>query len=275
MKIFVILSLICLNLQVNGQKQEFDKGLKFFQKGKYKQALKWLDDSIGKDPTHALVRHIRGGCHFELQDYESAIKDFKAASLLEPQNPMHTYNVGLCHQLNGDNSMACSNYTHFLNLVDSDGEIDLNMAERIGTAFYFCGDMNLAENYLKLALRMGSEDSSIPNNLAWTYTQTGKYKEAIKLFKDAYDLDPTAYQNVNNLGYAYYLDDQLAKAEEYILEAKNLNADNSFVYRNLGLIRMKQQKKEEACAFLQKALDLDILVEWGEFYVQELLQYCN
>ncbi len=80
---------------------------------------------------------------------------------------------------------------------------------------------------------------------------------------------------MNNLGYAYYLSGNLEKAEFYVLEAKKMNSKNSFVYRNLGLIKKAQDNKEEACEFLNKAIKLKIIEEWGMSYIQELVDYCN
>jgi len=91
----------------------------------------------------------------------------------------------------------------------------------LGTNYYFIQDYKNAIKYLTMA----SEDSYskmdvVHNNLGWSYIFTDDINMAIEHFKIAFSIKPDFVNNINNLGYAYYLNNQLDIAEEYILKAK-------------------------------------------------------
>ena len=59
------------------------------------------------------------------------------------------------------------------------------------------------------------------------------------------------------------------------IKSKELNRDNAFVYRNLALIFKFKGDKAKSCLNYQKALDLNIIQNWGEKYVEELIECCK
>ena len=58
-------------------------------------------------------------------------------------------------------------------------------------------------------------------------------------------------------------------------KAEQLEPDNSFVYRNLGLYYKANGNHTAACTNMQKAMDLNIVEQYGAQFIEELVNYCE
>ena len=93
------------------------------------------------------------------------------------------------------------------------------------------------------------------NNMGVELFRVGKYDEAKKYFEKSVKLAPYWWVNWNNLGAAYEREQNYAKAQEYY-EKSVKNGDYQLAYENLAKILVMQgADKQNAKAFLQKALE--------------------
>lgn len=65
------------------------------------------------------------------------------------------------------------------------------------------------------------------NNRGLAYFQSGRISEAIGAFQEAHRAEPADVETVNNLGYAYLLNNDLDSAERYVLTALTMQPGRS------------------------------------------------
>lgn len=150
-----------------------------------------------------------------------------------------------------------------------------SLSFELGTCYYLIQRLDSAEKYLLKTIEIEPNNLSALTNLGWIYAELFNYEKSLSYFEKAFELASNDTEIINNYGYALYLSNQLDKAENFVLRAQELNPENPFVYRNLGLIYMKRGKKRQACAFLNQSIEYGMIVKWGSSYIAELQEYCN
>lgn len=262
-KIIILTFSLFFIFQINAQLKDND----------LKKLIKNATELIQKDNNSIEAYMLRAKCYYDLEYFDKAELDLKKIIKIDSENIKALMLIGDTYSKKRNFKEA--NY-YYEEAIENGKKLDSKMKAILGTNYYFIQDYKNAIKYLTMAL----DDSKykvdvVHNNLAWSYIFTNDTKMAIEHFKKAFAIKPNFVNNVNNLGYAYYLDNQLDIAEEYILKAKKMDSQNSFVYRNLGLIYKKRGNKKKACKNYEKALSLDIIKLWGAFYVEELKEYCE
>lgn len=238
----IILFLVLFSfININAQNETFYKKYKLeYSKGNNQKALEYTKLSlVNKEQSENHLNEIIGDIQSELKEYDDSAKTYE--KLLESKN------------------FAITGFFSY----------------KIGTAYYFSQNYINAIKHLENAYKSNYINSGIANNLGWCYSEIKNFKKAIEYFQIAYRQDPNYINNVNNLGYAYYLDNNLIEAKKYIHKAKSIDPNNSFIYRNLGLIAIKENLPEIACENLNIAIRKGIIERWGKLYIEELLQYCE
>ena len=73
---------------------------------RYKEALKWLDRAIKKDPQRALIRNNLADVLFEMKDYDKAIPEYTRVIRLKPDSVEALYNLGFIYFERGNDNRA-------------------------------------------------------------------------------------------------------------------------------------------------------------------------
>lgn len=264
-KLYIILIFLVVIFQTNAQTNNKE----------LKQNIKKATKEVLTNSKNIKAYIFRARNYYNLEEFDNAIKDIEKVLTLDSENVDAMMLFADIYSKKRDYKKA--NY-FYEEAVENGRKLDKKMKAVLGTNYYFIQDYENAIKYLTMSLEDDGNYSKIDglhNNLAWSHVFTDDFKMAIVHFKTAYLLNPNYVNNVNNLGYAYYLDNQLNIAEEYILKAKKMDATNSFVYRNLGLIYKKRGIKKKSCKNYNKALSLNIVEKWGSSYIEELKIYCN
>ena len=91
------------------------------------------------------------------------------------------------------------------------------------------------------------------NDRGISHLQSGRITDAINSFLDAYRANPADVEIVNNLGYAWLLNNDLVSAETYVNVALIMQQDRSAAWGNLGQIYTKKGQMADAVASFSNA----------------------
>jgi tetratricopeptide (TPR) repeat protein len=91
------------------------------------------------------------------------------------------------------------------------------------------------------------------NDRGLAYLQSGRISEAIGAFQEAHQANPADIEIVNNLGYAYLLNNDPDSAEAYVLIALTMQPERSAAWGNLGQIYVKKGQIPAAVASFSNA----------------------
>lgn len=110
-------------------------------------------------------------------------------------------------------------------------------------------ELSLFENDIKY----NPNSYDLQNNYGVSLFREGKYKEAKELFKRSINLSTSWWASYNNLGVVYEKEGNLDRAKLFYSLAIQ-NGQYYLAYENLGALKLKTEKPEEAIKFLKNAL---------------------
>lgn len=88
-----------------------NRGLAYYNKGQYDQAIKDYNKAIEIDPGNAVAYINRGFAYRNKGQYDQAIKDYTKAIEIDPGNADAYYNRGFTYLMNlGDKIMGCADW---------------------------------------------------------------------------------------------------------------------------------------------------------------------
>jgi Flp pilus assembly protein TadD len=97
------------------------------------------------------------------------------------------------------------------------------------------------------------KDRDALKNIGIAYTELGRNEEAEKALFYYLDLYPDDAEALEGLGCAFYRQKVYYKAYELLTRASSLRPEAPSIYRNLGLVQLAIDKKEEGYENLKKA----------------------
>jgi tetratricopeptide (TPR) repeat protein len=127
----------------------------------------------------------------------------------------------------------------------------------LGIALMQAGDIQSSTAPLREANRLEPDRPFTLIALGLVLNTQKMYGEAKPYLVRSLDLDPDNVDGVAALAEAEEGLGELAAAEKHALRAVAQDADNAIGNLALGMVRMKQERYEEACAALEKALEAD------------------
>ncbi|MBI4665803.1 MAG: tetratricopeptide repeat protein [Nitrospinae bacterium] len=228
------------------------KGLRFYNEGKYAEALKAFH--ISKPRELDRRAYLAWGLSaYRMGKFESAaMKLEKAAGMGKPDGDTWALTAE-CHLKSGNPGKALQAVRKTAPLkVSSRGEVDLlwgSIAEASGAY----GEA--AQKYRSALGENPDKEFDIRAGLGRVLAGLGDYSGSIENFTRAAKLKPGDAEAFSGLGYAYLKSGMLAQAEESLLTAASLAPGLAPVWYNLACAQSKQGKVENACASLSKAFE--------------------
>ena len=188
----------------------------YYRNGDYKQSLKSLEASLEftdeflKDDTHvARCYNAIGNCHFKLERPNKALEFYNkaynmqkklAASEYHFDMPMHKNQIGTVYESLGDYDKAIKYYNEALSLLNElklsgfqdEAHFCRNLANALMFQKKYTEAVEPAERAFNIRMKILGNDPLTVRSLfqrAVIQANFGKYKEALKLFLEAWEME--------------------------------------------------------------------------------------
>jgi Flp pilus assembly protein TadD len=192
----------------------YKKGLLSIMGEKYEAAVKDFQETLKKDPEHAMAQHGLGQAFFQMKKYDEAKKHVQKAIKLD-RSLWESHNLlGIIYNHKNQHEKAIPAYKAAIALNPDDGLLYNNL----GISYAASGKYEKAINTFNKALKTESSYSKIYNNLGLALSKLGRYQEAFEAFVKGGD-EAQAY---NNIGCIYLWQGDYVKATQSLKKAIEL-----------------------------------------------------
>jgi len=260
------------------KKKHFDRGVSYFQAGKYREAAIEYQNAIQIDPKYAQAHYELAQCFLKRSEWSLAYQELMRTVTLDASNAKAQLDLGSILLAGGKYREAGEraqtllavdphNATAEMLLADSDaGQGDLKKAleeaklavqmdPQRTTSYVNLAliqeknkDLASAEKSLQTALTTDQKSLAAMLALANLYQHQGRWPEAEKQYQNAIATEPK--NAVTRAGLALLLlhENKKDAAEQTLKDAKAAMPDNPAAYRMLGDFYVGQRQPEKAFA---------------------------
>jgi tetratricopeptide (TPR) repeat protein len=190
------------------------------------------------------------------KDFKSAIIDLKSALLLDENNPLILYNIGVFYSRLEIYKTAVEYFQKVLNLpftfVDA-----MVVRKLLAFSMIKTGDFNSALKYIEECLTVSTDDTSAMNIKGYCLLHSNRSEEAINLYKKVLIIDSQDYNAYNSLAYILQeTDGDINLALKYAKIALDSNPENPAYLDTIACIYMKKGQNDIAKNYFKKALNI-------------------
>lgn len=257
------------------------RGLCRINKGEMDDGLDDLAMTIKLEPKNTDYLTARASVFKVLLRYKDALSDMRMVMSLLPPHQKGVNDTAYL-MANTDMIAYCiynREYDSALVYVDKLFAIDSNDMGAIHNSIIIYIDQKdfaKADKYLKKYTSLAGEEQSPMYLYVWYYVNIGKYKEAIAMADELIKINKRPDGSLySNKAFAHYKLGELDKAEEAINISLQLDASNSFAYKNRALIYIAQKKFADACEDLRAATELNFQVPYGDEVRELYIEHCS
>jgi tetratricopeptide (TPR) repeat protein len=225
----------------------------FHRNKNYEDCLTFLNGFIDKESNFAVAYNNRGNAYSELNQLETAIKDYNKAIELNPNYAEAYYNRGNAHRKLNQYAKAIEDYSK---AIEKNPEFAIAYDNR-GVTY---GILNRYEDAFKdfeKAIKLNPNYAVVYNNRGLVYAKLNQSERAIEDYNKATELNPNHAPAYNNRGNAYTEVNHYDKAFKDYEKAIELNPNFAVAYNNRGLAYAKLNQSERAIEDYNKAIELN------------------
>jgi serine/threonine-protein kinase len=236
--------------------------------------------ALTKKPTENPEAHrlyLLGRYHFAKftrAGWTNAIHYFEQALQLDPNFALAYCGLADTYGWAGGQIMAGREaWAKEMELAQKALVLDPNLAEAhlsMGTALYSVLGPYASEKELDRAVELNPNLPLIYDQYGWTFSEMGRFNEAIAAEKKALELDPLSTFLNTDLAFFLYWARRYEEATTQIRKTLELDPNNAFAHSILGWCLIGKGNKAEARAEFQKATSLDDL----PWYISSLGYAC-
>lgn len=295
------------DIETNQQRQQnlYRRAVDAHTQGNYDQALERYREAIGysgQDTIAARSYRYLGDIYARDDSYDQAIRLYRFALEIEPENPNFHYRLGLTYLEKGNLEQAASSLDR---AVELGNQSEFYLAR--GNLHFDQSEYAEAEGLYESGITAGTQLGRLYTNLALSRKEQGKtegaidaysralqqeltpslayevhlnkgklhaeledYKSAISEFETARKLDPTAEAHYN-LGLARAENDNPTGAVDAFRSALEEAPEDADIMKDLATAYQRLEDYENAIEFYERALDQrpessDILIALGRLH---------
>jgi tetratricopeptide (TPR) repeat protein len=208
-------------------------------------------------------------------DYAGSIEELKAAEVLDPENPVILYNLGVSYSGTGLHNTAISYFNKILELPLQYVDI-LSLRKLLAYSHIMLSQPDKAMDHIDTCLSVAKRDIAALSMKGYCLEHTGKHEDAEKTFEEILLIEPDNINACNSLAYLIAKrNGDLNKALKYAKKAHNVRQDNPSYLDTMGYVYLKRGQSDMAKNFLKKALNLLPDSDDIRRHVKELLKLKN
>lgn len=222
-----------------------DKGLDYFSKNKFEQAVKEYDEAIRLYPELAAAHNNRGSALFAMARFEEAAACFRRAAELDPKYAQAHFNLALASVKLGREREANDSLVKASRAYITSGDEQLA-----------AGRLAEAEESYKGLLQIDPDYAVAHFKLGLVYNAAGLHAEAVESFKRVLRKMPDSSDAYENLGEAYIGLRKHREAAAAAEQAIKLRPRSPAAHYVAGLAHASLGKREQALAALDRLKEL-------------------
>ena len=239
------LSLLSENYFINNNYRQCEKVLNYFDKNddifywyKIKRKARIISGELGEEQSFNYVnskfKRIRKPSIKILFDMANIAKSFKK------------YQISIDY------------YDEVLSKISRDSQSYSDVLYRRGASYERLGKFEESDQDLLNSLEINPDDAYILNYLAYAWLERNyKIDIAIQMLEKAYDKKKNDPYIIDSVGWAYYLVDDLVKAEQFMNKAIQLMPNDPIVNDHYGDILWKLDRKIQAIYYWNSVLNFE------------------
>lgn len=211
----------------------YNAAVKDIDKKNYPAALEKLNDVLSYLPFYIDGLYARGLVYYQQKTFLLAMQDLERVNFYDPDYKDIKYYLGLTYDLFSMKSHeALGLYRTYL--LKTDVPVERRKIVE-----------NLILNIEKL--------EEMKNRASQEY-QKGNADKVELIYKDALNLRPNDIASLNNMGVLLMSKKEYVHAEQYFIQARNVNPYDASPYYNLACLYAVKQDKNTAIAYFRSAL---------------------
>lgn len=242
-----------------------------------KRVVQALQVQLGVDETRAFAKkatenpeahrlYLLGRYHFAKftrAGWTNAIHSYKEALQVDPNFALAYCGLADTYGWAGGQLMPGREaWAKETELAQKALELDPNLAEAhlsMGTALFSVLDPHASEKELDRAVELNPNLALIYDQYGWTFSELGRFDDAIAAEKKALELDPLSTFLNTDLAFFLYWARRFEEATTQIHKTLELDPNNAFAHSILGWCFIAEGNKAEGRSEFEKATTLDDL----------------
>ncbi len=213
--------------------ETLERGLAYLESGKPEAARRRLLRFVKAHPEQAEGRSALGVCLLQLDDFVGAMRHLHEAARLEPDEPLHRWNLAAAAKQADRLGGAYLALRDYLGLRDEgDGA---NERRKEARSFVRAYERMLRDTHPGVPLNDYLRGEELFAR-AYAALSEGRAEDAVTGFEAVVDLVPRHYPSWGNLGAAYLAAGRRADAQRCLKRALELNPDYTVARQNLALL---------------------------------------
>ena len=223
------------------------------EQGRIDEAIDAFRRALALQPNYAQAHANLGACFTMAGNIDDAASSLRVATILQPTYAEAYADLGRVMIALGrpeEAALACRNAT---NLGIESSENYLN----IGVAFQELGQQEEAIAAYQRVIDIDPSCADAYSNLGVVLLEQSKITKAIAAFQKAVKLNPAHPHAFANLSIALHEQGDDEQAAEFFKQAIKRNPSDADVYSNFAMVRIHQQRFDDALALLAKAAALN------------------
>jgi tetratricopeptide (TPR) repeat protein len=257
--------------------------------GNYPSALEAFQDMAKANPDSAKrAEMLTIDTYRESHDLDRAIAEAKKAHEADPKSPDATVTLALLYGEKSDTTDGTRLLEGLLSGSDADQEIYLDLAQveargkkyadaersagkaeqlahsseeqqsawaMLGGIYQVQKKYDDAERQFRKVLQANPNNAEVLNNLGYMLADRGvRLEEATSMIAHALKEQPSNGAYLDSLGWAYYKQNKLADAEQYLRKAVDREGHDPTILSHLADVYLKLGQNEQAAALFERSL---------------------